>query len=455
MRKKTIIIVYEFYTMNKIKNPLLLKAKTIAVFLNRPWTKDAWLSWWAILFLCACFFCNSSRPFLHRETVDNLPRDFINVYCGARLLLSNTNPYNDSLIKITWQSVASQNHFKPTYMPGLPDAPLLYPPFSIAFFLPFAFLPYRAAYSIWWALILLSVAGYCLLLPRIFNRQYIGRSAFIKSIEVAMLLLTFKTTFTIMLSGQPCVIFFFASIAALWADNKKHTLLSGLMLGLAAIKINIALPVYLVFYFRKSWKPLIIAFAVIFANLCIFLFSVPDMLECFDSYFTMLNLYQNALLLDNHLNYSSSQISSLVNAFTYPDRIQLHLLTISLLFILFICAIILYIKKKKPVKIEFLFLSFFAIALLTYVKYYDFAFLAGLGYFYLFNMNSKYLKSIFFIINLPLFVPVVGLILQFNLPMNFFTKIALVHLPLIVVADSALIYYYILKGKSRMRLYLK
>jgi hypothetical protein len=221
------------------------------------------------------------------------------------------------------------------------------------------------------------------------------------------------------------------------------------MLGLAAIKINIALPVYLVFYFRKSWKPLTIAFAVILANLCVFLFSVPDTLECFGSYFTMLNLYQNALLLNNHLNYSSSQISSLVNAFAYPVKIQLHLLTISLLFILFICAIILYIKKKKPVKIEFLFLSFFAIALLTYVKYYDFAFLAGLGYFYLFNMNSKYLKSIFFIVNLPLFVPVVGLILQLNLPMNFFTKIALVHLPLIIMADSALIYYHILKGKSR------
>lgn len=360
------------------------------------------------------------------------------------------NPYNDSLLKNTWQTIAFQNHFRPTATPGLPDMPLLYPPFALMFFVPFALIPYRIACLMWWAMLMLSVVGYCLVLPRIFNRRLSGKSSLVKSLEVALLLLAFKTSLMILVCGQPCWIFFFASIGALWANQRKHPLLSGIMLGLAAIKINLALPIYLVMCFRKSWKTLSIALIMLLITSSIFFVLLPRPLEAFNSYFAQVSHFQNARLLTNHVSYSFSQLSALFAAFTILQENHVQLLTICLLCMFFICTGILYLKKKRPSEIELLFLSFFAISLCTYVQYYDFVYLVGLGYFYIFTLGSKFHRTVLFVVNVQFFIPIVGIVLKFNMPMNFFAKIVVANLPLLAIANFSLLFYYVLTGKTRI-----
>lgn len=258
--------------------------------------------------------------------------DFRNVYVGALLLREGADPYDDAALKARWIDIAAGDAaLQAATLPGLPNNPLLYPPWALPLFTPFILLPFKAAAWCWYALslvlLLLSVAAVAAAMPE-------GKGHWL---TLLLLVFAFKGTLHAWQVGQPV---FLCIAALLWAwrfDAQGRALPAGLLLGIAAFKITLALPLGLLWIMRRRWKGLAVA-AATGALLCLAaLCWTGELVAPFRGWLALAQTFRSGLLnppAGESPFYTLTQLSEWgapVYAFRLPGRQLLPLLYAALL----------------------------------------------------------------------------------------------------------------------------
>ena len=124
--------------------------------------------------------------------------------------------------------------------------PFLHPPHEAALFVPFSFLSYRAAYTLFALLnVGLLVLSYRLLGPTIHASVH-------EWLPLAMFA-TFLPVAATLLEGQDSIIFLtLLSLATLYLD--RNDLLAGVLVGLCSFRFQLALPIVFLFFLWKRWR---------------------------------------------------------------------------------------------------------------------------------------------------------------------------------------------------------
>jgi hypothetical protein len=196
--------------------------------------------------------------------------DFRPLYLGASIALDGGNPYDDRLLKQTWIDTARREGFTGLSLPGLPNTPLVYPPWALPLFVPFAALPWLAAAPVWYTFLAALLLSTVLLLAGLVP----GAPRIVAACDLLALALGFKAIDWAALVGQPLFLCL-ALGAASWALSARgRDVPAGIALGMVAFKIHLALPFALLAVFRRKPRTLIAAVLTvavlgsIFVGLC-------------------------------------------------------------------------------------------------------------------------------------------------------------------------------------------
>ncbi len=226
---------------------------SIISWLRTPWRKSATLSRLFFIGVLVLAGAGSLRPFSHRFLSRGDPRawsiDFTNIYLGGRLAAEGKNPYCDEEIKGSWQRLCGKEGFVCSVTPGLPEHPLLYPPWALGMLLPLSQLPYRYADALWYFLLAVSLFAIVFFGWLLFGRRL---PAVIAMTEIFLLCAAFKPTLIIVLSGQPGIIVYAALLACLFCLKTSRPFIGGLFLGIASMKITLAIPLYVYLLLKEG-----------------------------------------------------------------------------------------------------------------------------------------------------------------------------------------------------------
>lgn len=293
----------------------------------------------------------------------NEPLDYRQIYAGAQLFDAGLNPYNDSLLKLQWNS-----NFHPEELKGLPQAGgpenfLVYPPPFIASMIPLSRLPWDEARTWIWCVSAVLVLLIGLLLSGQFSTPQILLSF--------LMLLSFKGTYTALILGQPLLLSLFFILLHLYAERKKQKLWSGLFLALACLKPTLALPMVFFLFAERKYKTLL--FTSVFAlSLVLFLFlglGAGTFIQLFTGWFQNMQAQSEIAFSEGHdfLRNNLTSLSSLIYSVGGP---KLSALDLPVLFLSSIFIVILRLKKRLQ-SIQTLALLITLSFLFSYHLYYD------------------------------------------------------------------------------------
>ena len=241
-----------------------------------------------LLFLLLIAAFHASRVLREPRPDADRPMDFRTCYAGQHVLRQGQNPYDDATLKAGWQRIAQHEHLASRTQPGLPNLPFLYPPWAAALFgVSVGQLPYAVAWPLWYALALLSLGLLAGLWPRVLRAE---NAMQVPWWQFLLFGLALKGTVPALLTGQPTFAALALGVGALavaggatsplsgtapaplrrrgepgnWgALPVRRQLLAGLLLGLAAFKVTLLLPFVAWFIWRKQWRALAVAAAVV------------------------------------------------------------------------------------------------------------------------------------------------------------------------------------------------
>lgn len=127
--------------------------------------------------------------------------------------------------------------------------PMMSPPFTALLFVPLSRLTFLQAHIVWSAInLLLLLACIALLKPFLTTLSARWNAA------PALLFLTFLPAAVALLVGQLSILLLFLYCACFVSLRRNHNLLAGLILSLALIKFQIALPVALFYLIWRQWR---------------------------------------------------------------------------------------------------------------------------------------------------------------------------------------------------------
>ena len=254
-----------------------------------------------LLFLALIALFNLSRVLREPQPDPDRPMDFRTCYVGQDVLRQGENPYDDATLKRGWQRIAAREHLATRTQPGLPNLPFLYPPWAAALFgSTIGQLPYAVAWPLWYGLALLSLGLLAWLWPKVLR----GESApVLPWWQFLLAALALKGTVPALLTGQPTFAALALGVGALavaggrtsrdlsgaaplpWEEGPAARLtsptatgssrtkatglspgqeiLAGLLLGLAAFKVTLLLPFAAWFLWKRQWRALAVAAAVV------------------------------------------------------------------------------------------------------------------------------------------------------------------------------------------------
>ncbi len=201
-----------------------------------------------ILILMACLNLYKSTPsYSHPDS----PYDARNIFLAGKLWLKNQNPYNDSLLKAEWNKTTALYSIQSTKSPGFRDCGMIYPFWSIPLLYPY----YAATWPISKLLIWILSALFLLCIAY-FTHKSFANSGFSFGL-ILLIFLAFKSSLVAVALGQPLLMSMAAIMASWYFYTKNKDALSGLLLGIAAVKITLCVPFILLFILNKKWKLLV------------------------------------------------------------------------------------------------------------------------------------------------------------------------------------------------------
>ncbi|MFW6245551.1 MAG: glycosyltransferase 87 family protein, partial [Fibrobacterota bacterium] len=189
-------------------------------------------------------------PFLTHQ----LPDDLRNVYVGATILSNGGNPYDDITLKRTWIEITKEQGITgpgSSTPPGLPT-PLLYSPNALGFYIPFSWISWNvlAPMAQLMSLLCIFIASYFFV-----NAE---RKDHLPVTLMLLVLLALNGTGWVIGNANPAA-FSLLFIAIFYYHFKKgKVLLSGVWLGLAAVKITLAFPLFAFLVARREYKACVI-----------------------------------------------------------------------------------------------------------------------------------------------------------------------------------------------------
>jgi hypothetical protein len=225
-----------------------------------------------------CFVVLNSYKTKNFYNHPDYPYDARNVFIAGNLWLHGENPYNDSLLKTEWQNIATQNKLNTTKPPGFKDCGMIYPFWSIPILVPYYLFSWPVAKQIIWLLSWLFI---------FIIAWFASKSFHIKALNFWFwlhIILAFKSSLVAVTLGQPLLMSMAAIMASWYFYTKNKEALSGLLLGIAMLKVTLCIPFVVLFLANKKWKLLI--FSSIFPVLAALSFYqvsgnlyIPEMLK--------------------------------------------------------------------------------------------------------------------------------------------------------------------------------
>lgn len=342
------------------------------------------------------------------------PYDARNVFIAGNLWLQGENPYNDSLLKTEWQNSAIQNNLNTTKPPGFKDCGMIYPFWAIPILVPYYLFSWPVAKQIIWILSWLFIFFIAWFATKSFNIKALNFWLWL------LIILAFKSSLVAVALGQPLLMSMAAIMTSWYFYTKNKDTLSGLLLGIAMLKVTLCIPFVILFLANKKWKLLI--FSSIFPILAAFSFYqvsgslfIPEMLENMDT--QMQINYAGAKL--TAVNTNLTELGILLN---YFGGIEYKFISVFNVIMLFLGIIILAGFYLKGFVKEYSFLALLILwnFLFSYHLIYDCLLLVFLVPLVKTSGNFKW---IWLVLLAPLFLPINGLFkntdwIQFHLPVT-------------------------------------
>jgi len=325
-----------------------------------------------ILLVAGASIFNSLRIFKDDHSAGSYS-DFINPYIGATLWLDNKNPYDDQLLKIRWEQVKKEEHIPSSFIIGQPDGPFVYPIISIPFFSWVQFFPYTQCYRLWQYICIISLIVSYVYSLKIMD--YYGVNSFIDRICFTGICLSIKFLYASIFLGQPALLAIAFALAGYYYFLKERTLLSGILFGLATIKITILFPFLLVILLFKRWKILCIVLGIMTILIAIFFMKDVSMQNMFIEYSkgiavlnaTIFNIPSGTLYTD--LMTKSTELIT-ITTYMVPAGFQ-YAIWIKIVFTLLLVALLYssadFLKKEKPVLL--LIISIWSLLIMYHIMY--------------------------------------------------------------------------------------
>ena len=342
------------------------------------------------------------------------PYDARNIFIAGNLWLQGENPYNDSLLKTEWQNSAIQNNLNTTKPPGFKDCGMIYPFWAIPILVPYYLFSWPVAKQIIWILSWLFIFFIAWFATKSFNIKALNFWLWL------LIILAFKSSLVAVALGQPLLMSMAAIMTSWYFYTKNKDTLSGLLLGIAMLKVTLCIPFVILFLANKKWKLLI--FSSIFPILAAFSFYqvsgslfIPEMLENMDT--QMQINYAGATL--TAVNTNLTELGILLN---YFGGIEYKFISVFNVIMLFLGIIILAGFYLKGFVKEYSFLALLILwnFLFSYHLIYDCLLLVFLVPLVKTSGNFKW---IWLVLLAPLFLPINGLFkntdwIQFHLPVT-------------------------------------
>ena len=219
------------------------------------------------------------------------PVDFRPGYVGQWALRHGLDPYQDRSIRSSWQRIVTSEGLESRSTPGLPDQAFIYPPWAAAWMgLLLGALPYGVAYPLWYGVVVLALLAACYGTRRALAR--LG-SPPITTADLLLTALALKGTVVALINGQNTFLALALATGAWWAATAGRRTTAGLLLGLAAFKITVALPFIGLFLLEKRWRSLGVAAVVGAALLAVFWSWAAQPLAYLASYRQLLDYVQS------------------------------------------------------------------------------------------------------------------------------------------------------------------
>ena len=342
------------------------------------------------------------------------PYDARNVFIAGSLWLEGKNPYNDSLLKAEWQNIAAQNNLNTTKPPGFKDCGMIYPFWSIPILVPYYLFSWSVAKQIIWILSWLFI---------LIIAWFASKSFGIKALNFwlwLVILIAFKSSLVAVALGQPLLMSLAAIMASWYFYTKNKEALSGILLGIAMLKVTLCIPFVILFLANKKWK--LIFFLSIFpivAALSFYMVSgnlnIPEM---FENMATQMQINYAGPTL-TAINTNLTELGILFNYFNGTDYKFISMLNLFTLLFGIIILVGFYLKGFLK-EYSFLGLLFLWNFLFSYHLIYDCLLLVFLVPLVKTNGHEKWIWLVLFA---PLFLPINGIFkntdwVQFHLPIT-------------------------------------
>ena len=225
-----------------------------AGWLVRAWHPSSPIPAWLLALLVILATHNVAQLVAARPGPDQAV-DFRPLYLGASVMLDGGNPYDDQLLKQTWIDAARREGFTGLSMPGLPETPLVYPPWALPLFVPLTALAWLDAVPLWYALLAALLPASVLLLAGVAR----STPRIVAVVDLSALALAFKIVDWAALVGQPLFLCLALGFASWQLLDCKRPLAAGVLLGLATFKIHLAPAFAALALFRREPRTLVAA----------------------------------------------------------------------------------------------------------------------------------------------------------------------------------------------------
>ena len=342
------------------------------------------------------------------------PYDARNVFIAGNLWLQGKNSYNDSLLKTKWHNIAAQNNLNTTKPPGFKDCGMIYPFWSIPILVPYYLFSWPVAKQIIWILSWLFILIIAWFAFKSFNIKALNFWFWL------LIILAFKSSLVAVALGQPLLMSMAAIMASWYFYTENKEALSGLLLGIAMLKVTLCIPFVVLFLVNKKWKLLLFS-------------SVFPIVAAFSFYQVSGNLYFPEMLKNMatqmQINYAGptltavntnlTELGILLNYFNGMDYKFISVFNGALLMLGIITLVGFYLKGFLK---EYSFLALLILwnFLFSYHLVYDCLLLVFLVPLVKTNGNMKWIWLVFLA---PLFLPINGMFkntdwIQFHLPVT-------------------------------------
>ncbi|GAB3873000.1 hypothetical protein GCM10028824_24040 [Hymenobacter segetis] len=218
------------------------------------------------------------------------PVDFRPAYVGQWALRHGLDPYQDRDIRESWRRIVADENLVSHSTPGLPDQAFIYPPWAAAWLgILLGALPYSLAWPLWYGVVLLALLAACYATQRALARL---NAPPLTTADLLLTALALKATVVALINGQNTFMALALATGAWWAAGAGRRTLAGVLLGLAAFKITVALPFIGLFLLEKRWRSIVLGGAVGAVMLALFWFWAADPASSLASYRHLLDFVQ-------------------------------------------------------------------------------------------------------------------------------------------------------------------